>query len=92
MPPIFLLAFKPKFHTFIKCPYPLFIYFNEVLGIAVAGQKLYIAEGKINTALSLGPFLIGGLQNGKIVVWSGKNDKRSKLYRSIFETIQSTNF
>ena len=25
-PPIFLLAFRPSFKAFLKCPYPIFIY------------------------------------------------------------------
>jgi hypothetical protein len=28
-PPIFLLAFRPTFKAFIKCPYPIFIYRSE---------------------------------------------------------------
>lgn len=44
-PPIFLLAFRPTFKSFMKCPYPIFLYRSEEfnLEVIVVGEKLYIA-------------------------------------------------
>ena len=46
-PPIFLLAFRPSFRALLRCPYPLFLYRSEELGLelVVMGEKLLIAEG-----------------------------------------------
>ena len=32
-PPIFLLAFRPEFKAFMKCPYPIFIYRSSEFGL-----------------------------------------------------------
>lgn len=94
MPPIFLLALRPEFKKLIACPFPVFVYYSSSLqvGIVVIGQKLYIVENEIETALSLGSFLVAGCNDGSIYLWSGKNNKRSKLYRKIMEQTQTTNF
>lgn len=83
MPPIFLLAFNPIFRKFITCPTPVFVYETEKFGIIVIGEKLYIANDKINCASHLGRFLVAGLDSGRIAFWSGKNDKGSRFYNEI---------
>ena len=35
---------------------------------------------------------IGGLKNGKLVLWNGENNRSSKLYTQIQEILQSQNF
>ena len=42
--------------------------------------------------LRVGNFLVAGGMNGNIMLWSGKNNKGSRLYNKIYEKIQSTNF
>lgn len=56
------------------------------------GQKLYICEDEITSALDLGGNRIAGLKNGRIMLWNGENDRGSALYRTIQDIIQSQNF
>ena len=81
MPPVFLLAFKPTFKKFMNCPHPVFIYETEQYGIVVIGEKLYIAPEKISCVLSLGHYLIAGLESGRVALWTGQNDRSSRLYK-----------
>lgn len=81
-PPIFLLAFRPTFKAFIKCPYPIFVYHSEEfhLDLIVIGEKLYITEGEICSVLMIGKHIIAGMKNGYLVFWNGENNKSSRLY------------
>lgn len=93
-PPIFLLAFRPTFSRFFKCPYPVFVYRGEAfqVDILTMGEKLYIVEGEIESLLIVGRCIIAGLKNGHIVVWSGTSNPRSRLYEQIHQFTQTTNF
>ena len=94
MPPIFLLALRPTFKKFVKCPFPVFVYYSDSmkLGILVIGEKLYVSESEITSVISIGNNLIGGGVNGTLMIWSGKNNRGSRLYKKIYDTIESTNF
>jgi hypothetical protein len=93
-PPIFLLAFRPTFKAFLKCPNPLLLYRSEEfqLDLLVIGEKLYIAEGEITSVLMLGRYIVAGLRTGHLVFWNGDNNKSSRLYETIREFTQTTNF
>ena len=51
-----------------------------------------MAEYEISTVLSVGNHLIAGSSNGTLMLWTGKNNKGSKIYNKVYEIIQSTNF
>ena len=93
-PPIFLLAFRPVFKAFIKCPYPIFIYRSEEYGLdlIVVGEKLFITEGEIESVLMIGKSMVAGLKNGFLILWNGDNNKSSRLYHEIKEFTNTTNF
>lgn len=45
------------------------------------------------TAVTMvGRTIVAGLKSGQIVVWNGENNKSSRLYETIHEFTQSTNF
>jgi hypothetical protein len=56
------------------------------------GEKLYISETQITSVLSLGNFLVGGGKNGTLMLWSGRNNIGSSLYRKVYNIIESRNF
>lgn len=93
-PPIFLLAFRPSFKGFMKCPYPIFIYHSEEfhLDLIVVGEKLFITEGEIESVLMIGKSIVAGLKNGFLILWNGQNSKTSRLYNQIKEYTNTTNF
>lgn len=93
-PPIFLLAFRPTFKAFLKCPYPIFVYHSEEfhLDLIVIGEKLYITEGEICSVLMIGKNIVAGMKNGYLVFWNGENNKSSRLYEQIRELTLTTNF
>ena len=47
------------------------------------GEKLFIAEGEIESVLMIGKTIIAGLKNGYLILWNGHNNKASRLYHQI---------
>lgn len=58
----------------------------------MVGEKLFIAEGEIESVLMIGKSMVAGLRNGYLILWNGENNRSSRLYQQIKEFTNTTNF